>query len=260
MAENYISSIRVGSTLYNVKDTEARTRLEALDALVQSGVQIVIAESLPTASADTMGKIYFIPHTHEGSNDIYDEYLTFNAGSEGEPNYKWEKIGNTDIDLSDYSKKTHTHAVVPNVTITGASYTPAGNVTLPSFSSSYSGTNAAVATVTSAGTGYTITNGTASAGNDTKASFAKSGMEASVSGETLTFTAANTDSAVTASGAINYTAPVLSGALPTFTNVEVLKSVTISTVKDGNASFAGTPATITPTINNGSAISTAANG
>ena len=85
-------------------------------------------------------------------------------------------------------------------------------------------------------------------------------MEATVNGETLEFTAANTGNAVTASGAISYTAPVLSGALPTFTNSDVLKSVTVSTVKNGNATFAGTPATITPTIHNNSATSTQANG
>lgn len=256
MAENFISSIKVGAVSYNIKDTEARTRLSALETLVESGVQIVIADVLPTASADTMGKIYFIPHVHEASNDIYDEYLTINVGE----NYSWEKIGNTDIDLSEYSKKVHTHMVTPNVTITGADYVPAGSVTLPTFTSSVSTNTSPVATVTSTGTPYTITSGSATKGTDEVSSFAKTGMEASVNGETLEFTAANTASAVTASGAISYTAPVLSGALPTFTNADVLKSVTVSTVKNGNASFTGTPAIITPTIHNNSAPSTQANG
>ena len=70
-----ISRIKVGSTTYDIKDTTARTRLSALEHLVESGVQIVIADTLPTAAAATMGKIYFIPHTHEGANDVYDEYL-----------------------------------------------------------------------------------------------------------------------------------------------------------------------------------------
>ena len=50
MAENFISSIKVGAVSYNIKDTEARTKLAALEALVESGVQIVIVDSLPTAS------------------------------------------------------------------------------------------------------------------------------------------------------------------------------------------------------------------
>ena len=251
MAENFISSIKVGAVSYNIKDTEARTRLSALESLVESGVQIVIADVLPTATADTMGKIYFIPHVHEASNDIYDEYLTIKVSE----NYSWEKIGNTDIDLSNYSVKEHVHIVTPNVTLTGADYTPAGSVTLPTFTSSVSTNTSPVATVTSNGTPYTITAGSASKGNDTTASFAKTGMEATVNGETLEFTAANTENAVTASGAISYTAPVISGALPTFTNADVLKSVTVSTVKNGNATFTGTPATITPTIHKNSATS-----
>ena len=253
-----ISRIKVGSTTYDIKDTSARTRLSSLESLVASGVQIVIADTLPTAAAATMGKIYFIPHTHEGANDIYDEYLTINKGSEGSPSYVWEKIGNTDIDLSNYSQNSHTHAVTSNVTLTGASYTPAGSVALPTFTSNVSTTTATVATVTSIGTAYTIDAGSASKGDDTTSSFAKTGMEASVSGETLTFSPATTASAVTASGDISYTAPVLSGALPTYTNVDVLKSVTVATTKNGNASFSGTAATITPTIRNGAVISTSA--
>ena len=84
-------------------------------------------------------------------------------------------------------------------------------------------------------------------------------MEATVNGETLEFTSAATDNAVTASGAISYTAPVISGALPTFTNAEVLKAVSVSTVKNGNASFTGTPTTITPTIHNNSTTSSEVN-
>ena len=64
-----------------------------------------VATTLPTASADTMGTIYLVAHTHNtepevivGTNDTYDEYLTIQKGSE----YSWEKIGNTDIDLSGY--------------------------------------------------------------------------------------------------------------------------------------------------------------
>lgn len=253
-----ISRIKVGSTTYDIKDTSARTRLSALESLVESGVQIVIADTLPTAAAATMGKIYFIPHTHEGANDVYDEYLTINKGSKDSPSYAWEKIGNTDIDLSNYSQNSHTHAVTSNVTLTGASYTPAGSVSLPTFTSNVSTTTATVATVTGAGTAYTITDGSASKGKDTTSSFAKTGMEASVNEETLVFSPATTGSAVTASGDISYTAPVLSGALPTYTNVDVLKSVTVATTKNGNASFSGTAATITPTIKNGVVISTSA--
>lgn len=66
------------------------------------------------------------------------------------------------------------------------------------------------------GTEYTITEGSVTKADDTKSDFATEGVVASVEGETLTFTAAGTSQAVTAAGAVTYTAPVLSGALPTF--------------------------------------------
>ena len=62
----------------------------------------VVAE-LPTASAATMGKIYLKAHTH-GASDIYDEFITIESGT-APKTYSWEKIGNTDIDLSNYYNK-----------------------------------------------------------------------------------------------------------------------------------------------------------
>lgn len=59
----------------------------------------VVAE-LPTASAATMGKIYLKAHTH-GTSDSYDEFITIESGT-APKTYAWEKIGNTDIDLSNY--------------------------------------------------------------------------------------------------------------------------------------------------------------
>lgn len=68
------------------------------------------------------------------------------------------------------------------------------------------------------GTNYTITAGSVEQAADSKRAFATEGVTASVdeSAETLTFTAAGTSQAVTAVGAVSYTAPVLSGTLPTF--------------------------------------------
>lgn len=75
----------------------------AIEGVSQFNYKVVT--TLPTASADTMGTIYLVKHTHNtepevtvGTNDTYDEYLTIQNGSE----YSWEKIGNTDIDLSGY--------------------------------------------------------------------------------------------------------------------------------------------------------------
>ena len=51
--------------------------------------------ALPTTGAK--GVIYLVPDTHSDSNDTYDEYMWFDS--------KYEKIGNTDVDLSGYQVK-----------------------------------------------------------------------------------------------------------------------------------------------------------
>lgn len=68
------------------------------------------------------------------------------------------------------------------------------------------------------GTAYSITEGSVAQAADTKSAFATEGITASVNEdtETLTFVTAGTSDAVTAAGAVTYTAPALSGALPTF--------------------------------------------
>ena len=64
-----------------------------------------VVTELPTAAQATMGKIYLKAHSHnpsDGQPDNYDEFITVQSGS----TYKWERIGNTDIDLSGYVPTT----------------------------------------------------------------------------------------------------------------------------------------------------------
>ncbi len=81
---------------------------------------------LGTASADTMGKIFLVPHSHnpnDGKPDSYDEYITIDKGESASPRYTWERIGNTDIDLSGYvptSRKVNNKALSADITL-GAS-------------------------------------------------------------------------------------------------------------------------------------------
>ena len=252
MADNkLISKVTLGGVTYDLKDQNARERLTTLEGLVAGGVQIIVADSLPTASRDTVGKIYFISHVH-GEKDIYDEYLTVIGGTEETPTYSWEKIGNTDIDLSGYAKNNHTHTVTSNVTAETKKYTPAGDITLPNFSSEVTPSTDSVATVTDAGVSYTITDGGVSQAADTKSGFATEGITATYAEatETLVFAAAGTAQAVTAAGAVTYTKPVLSGSLPTFGTKTVLTGATVATTADGDATFAGTEADITPSLVN----------
>lgn len=74
-----------------------------INAVKQFEYQVVT--ELPTAAQATMGKIYLVAHSHnpsDGQPDSYDEFITVQSGS----TYKWERIGNTDIDLSGYVPTT----------------------------------------------------------------------------------------------------------------------------------------------------------
>lgn len=62
-----------------------------------ASIKVEVVSELPETGAN--GTIYLVAHTH-GTGDAYDEYLWI------ESTKKFEKIGNTDIDLSSYAKKT----------------------------------------------------------------------------------------------------------------------------------------------------------
>lgn len=155
-----------------------------------------------------------------------------------------------------------------NATVTASAYKPVGTVETTftaaaegatdaiSFGGSVSKPNATVTPATTtikgmkdAGTAYSITTGSVTKAEDTKSNFATEGVVASVNGETLTFTAAGTSAAVTAAGSVEYTAPVLSGALPTFEEAaNVMTNVTVDVSQPSftpnkyvvNSEFSGT--------------------
>lgn len=93
-SENYVTSGGVKTYVDN-----------AIAAVKQFQYEVV--SKLPTASANTMGKIYLVSDVHN-SADNYDEFITL----EKDGAYSWEKIGNTDIDLTGYVQKTTTIAGV----------------------------------------------------------------------------------------------------------------------------------------------------
>ena len=62
-----------------------------------TGIDLKVVESLPTTGAK--GVIYLVAHSH-GSGDAYDEYVWVTVKK------AYEKIGNTDVDLSGYLKST----------------------------------------------------------------------------------------------------------------------------------------------------------
>lgn len=153
--------------------------------------------------------------------------------------------------------------------ITAEAYKPAGSVTSTFVTDTDNGvaiagtvskptatvtpTTATVQEMKNAGTAYSITEGSVKKDTDTKSAFATEGIVATVGSgddaETLIFTLAGTSDAVTASGDVSYTAPVLSGALPTFgasdalmigASVEVSQPTFTGNKYAINSTFAGT--------------------
>lgn len=83
-------------------------------------VVVPAGEDLPTASADTFHKIYLKSAATPASPNLYVEYITIRSGSVGAYTYSWEKIGDTEMDLSGYVTKTTTIAGIDlqdNITV-----------------------------------------------------------------------------------------------------------------------------------------------
>lgn len=150
-----------------------------------------------------------------------------------------------------YQKTTSATISAANATEdTPANYTPAGDVSLPNLTATVALTAESVDTVTDKGTAYTLTDGEVKKADDSASKFVKKGVSFTVDEdeEALTLSyVANTDAdfygdAVTTVGAVSYTAPKLSGSLPTFGTKEVAAKTgaTATAAYDGKASFTGT--------------------
>lgn len=97
---NWNGKANKATTLAGYGITDAMTEEEitqAINAAVSSvsGISFEVVSELPTSGES--GKIYLLSHAH-GEQDNYDEYIYYNSN--------WEKIGNTDIDLSGYWLKS----------------------------------------------------------------------------------------------------------------------------------------------------------
>lgn len=97
------STVTSGSGNY-ITSGAVKTYVDAqISGLTTFDIQVVT--SLPTTG--TKGVIYLIAHSH-GDKDVYDEYIWNTAASTP----AFEKIGNTDVDLSGYVAKATTVAGV----------------------------------------------------------------------------------------------------------------------------------------------------
>lgn len=97
-AKGYQTSSQVESAItskgYQTSEQVQSAITSALSGI--TGIDLQVVTSLP--SKGVKGVIYLIAHSHSDSGDIYDEYVWVESTS------KFEKIGNTDVDLSAYLK------------------------------------------------------------------------------------------------------------------------------------------------------------
>ena len=66
-----------------------------------SSLKIEVVDTLPTTDIST-ATIYFVPKTAADTDNVYSEYIYVNE--------KWELIGDTEVDLSEYMKKSEVSA------------------------------------------------------------------------------------------------------------------------------------------------------
>jgi len=141
------------------------------------------------------------------------------------------------VEVTKSSAATASYKKTTGVTVSGATatgeqtpnYTPAGTVSKPNVTASLTLAEGSVATVTDAGTGYSLSAGKIEADSDTKAKFVQEAVVMHVGdttksedAECLYVVAAEKGDAVTASKTWTLTNPTLSGSLPTFGSKDVV--------------------------------------
>ena len=96
---------------YLKSETYTRAEVQQLIDAVKQFTYVSVAE-LPTASADTMNKIYLVPSTNPQTKNVKDEYITISVTDQGTTTYSWEQIGSTEINLTNYYTKSQTDAAI----------------------------------------------------------------------------------------------------------------------------------------------------
>jgi len=116
---NYISQIQLPSGgSYEIKDAWARNAIGQIVSIkfivAWNGTGTPDTSKLPdiitirvgsvdypgqlTPTAADKGAFYLVySQTQYGSNDVYDEYVAANSGTESSPTYVWEKVGDTSV-------------------------------------------------------------------------------------------------------------------------------------------------------------------
>ena len=270
-----ISQINLGGTLYDLKDAAARADIESLQSAVAGGTHYIGKTTSNIVDGSTTNPVVIggedvtavagdivIKDPASGASETALEYIFDGT--------KWSELGSTGhlkgLAYQDQATGSYTPAGSVSVTLSGTSVVASATQgTLPSKAADTFSANVPTAIDTTKFTGGSKAADSftpASCTNTTRSAVATEGITGTVSGEVLTFSAANTTTAsyitdfdggsftegaftaaafqngfVTPGSAASFTEGAFSaGTLPTFTS---------GTVGVDSASFTGTAATIT---------------
>ena len=96
---------------YRKDETYSQLEIQQLLAAVKQFTYQSVGV-LPTASSDTMNKIYLVPSSKPAQQNVKDEFITIAVTSGGTTTYSWEQIGSTAIDLGGYYTSAQTDAAI----------------------------------------------------------------------------------------------------------------------------------------------------
>lgn len=97
---------------YTKSETYTKTEVDNLIAAIKQ-FNILAVPILPEPSADTMGTLYLVPAEDQSEpTNVKDEYITLSKIEGGTTTYSWEKIGTTEIDLSNYPTYDEMNAAI----------------------------------------------------------------------------------------------------------------------------------------------------
>lgn len=89
---------------YLKNETYTKTEIGNLISAIPK-FSIKVVNALPvTDISDTT--VYLVRNTGSETQNLYDEYIYVNDGTEQAPDWKWEKLGSQTLDLSGYLQKT----------------------------------------------------------------------------------------------------------------------------------------------------------
>lgn len=209
--------------------------------------------SIPAATLTLSGTAVAVPQTFSALDVTPAGDVTATAQSVDISYDKVASVSYNEVTAASYDKVS---SIAVSSAAPGdgqsANYTPAGSVSVSANdAATFTAATTSVATVTDAGTAYAISGGGVSRAANSSSAFATEGVTAAMDTndpEMLVFSAAGTTNAITEVGALTFTTPTLSGALPTFGNATVATGGTI-TLPSFSGSFTGTGALISASAN-----------